>query len=116
LLLIIHRIADDFFGAGCVLPGAEASQGWASVDLAAARGSMRINGKLVGQGVGSDIVSGHPLEALAWLANKRAEAGEVVVKGEIVLLGSVVKTHWLEPGDCVECEVEGLGSVKVTFE
>ena len=99
-----------------MLPGADASKGWSSIDLAAARGFMRINGELVGEGVGADIVAGHPLEALAWLANKRAETGDGVAKGEIVMLGSVVKTHWLEPGDCVECEVEGLGSVKVTFE
>lgn len=115
VLISLFRIADDFFGAGCVLPPDDGARKWASVDLAKARGSMRINGTLVGEGVGADIVSGHPLEALAWLANKRAETGESLAEGEIVMLGSVVKTHWLAPGDTVECEVEGLGAVKVTF-
>ena len=99
-------IADDFFNAGVVL--ARPVNDWRSLDLAALKGSMTINETLVGEGTGADIL-GHPLEALAWLANRYAKMGWSVPKGTFVLLGSVVQTHWVSPGDSVVCTIEGLG-------
>lgn len=105
-------VADDFFNAGCVL-GPERKD-WQSLDLAAVTGRMRANGVEIGSGVGADIL-GHPLEALAWLANMRAERGLELQAGEFVTLGSVVQTHWVSPGDLIEVEVEGLGAAVVEF-
>jgi 2-oxo-3-hexenedioate decarboxylase/2-keto-4-pentenoate hydratase len=99
-------IADDFFNAACVL-GAPV-EAWRDLDLAAVRGHMVINGAEVGEGRGGDIL-GHPLEALAWLANALAARGRQLEGGEFVLLGSVVETRWLAPGDLVEVAIEGLG-------
>ena len=65
-------IADDFFGAGCVL-GPPVTD-WRGLDLTAVEGSMYINGECVGSGSGADIM-GHPFEALAWLANSMAGRG-----------------------------------------
>jgi len=105
-------IADDFFGAGCVLgPPVEAV---APGDLSAATASMTINGREVGSGVGTDIL-GHPLDALAWLANNMAGRGHGLRQGEFVLLGSLVQTHWVEPGDEVTIMNEPLGAVHVAF-
>ena len=106
-------IADDFFGAGCVLGRPVA--GWRSLDLASITGGMSINGESVGTGVGGDIL-GHPLEALAWLANSKARRGETLASGEFVLLGSIVQTRWVEAGDRVEIEIEGLGEASILFE
>merc|ERR1711920_642834 len=39
--------------------------------LASVQGFMDISGEKVGNGFGRDIIDGHPLEALAWLLNKR---------------------------------------------
>ena len=64
-------IADDFFNAACVL-GAPVDN-WHELDLTAVAGRMRINGCEVGMGRGGDIL-GHPLNALAWLANALAGA------------------------------------------
>ena len=36
--------------------------------------------------------------------------------GEIVLLGSVVETKWVEPGNLVEIEIDGLGRASALFE
>ena len=33
----------------------------------------------------------------------------------MVLTGSVVETKWVEPGDTVRVEIEGLGEASVTF-
>ena len=106
-------IADDFFSAGAVLgPPVTA---WRDVDLAAAGGTMAINGTPVGAGTGADVM-GHPFEALTWLANHAAASGRPLAAGDVVLTGSVVETKWVEPGDTVLVAIEGLGEAGVTFE
>jgi 2-keto-4-pentenoate hydratase len=105
-------IADDFFGAGCVL-GAPVA-GFDPFELARATASMTINGKQVGAGVGTDIL-GEPLEALVWLANNQAARGVGLRAGEFVLLGSLVQTHWLTPGAEVVVANDPLGEVRASF-
>jgi 2-oxo-3-hexenedioate decarboxylase/2-keto-4-pentenoate hydratase len=105
-------IADDFFNAACVLGAPVAA--WRDLDLASLRGRMRINGAEVGTGRGGDIL-GHPLEALAWLANALVARGRCLEAGEIVLLGSVVETRWVAAGDRVDVTIEGLGSARARF-
>ena len=58
---------------------------------------------------------GHPFEALAWLANLRASLGLGLRAGAFVLLGSVVETRWVAPGDEVTVAIEGLGEIRATF-
>lgn len=107
-------VADDFFNAGCVL--GPLRRNWRGLDLAGLQGRMSINGQEVGRGRG-ELVMGHPLNALAWLANTRIEHGLAPLrKGQFVLLGSVVATHWLKAGDRVETEVEGLGSLRLDID
>lgn len=105
-------IADDFFGAGCVLGPAVTD--WVDFDLSTIEGSMSINGKRVGSGKGSDIM-GHPLEALAWLANSFAARDKCLLGGEFVLLGSLVETKWVERGDVVTIEQAGIGIATAHF-
>ncbi len=100
-------VADDFFHAGCVLGRAVAD--WRSLDLPALAGRMLINGDEVGSGQGGDVL-GHPLSALAWLANLCAAHHRPLRAGIFVLLGSVVETRWLSAGDRVEIAIEGLGT------
>ena len=109
-------VADDLFGAGCVLGRAIPSQCWSALDLASIRGEMWINGISVGSGFGRDIINGHPFEALAWLANMKAERGEMLMQGDIILLGSVVQTKWLQRGDHVKVVVEGLGQAELHLQ
>ena len=104
-------IADDFFGAGCVL--GEPRGNWQALDLAACAAFMTVNGKAAGRGTGA-LVLGHPLEALAWLANSLAERDKTLKAGDIVMTGSMVEPRWLEPGDWVDVTVEGLGVAAVT--
>ncbi len=98
--------ADNAFNAGCVV-GPE-NHDWRSLDLARVRGTMRINGAAVGEGVGGDVL-GHPLEALAWLANHLIGRGRRLRAGDVVLTGSVVATRWPEVGDEMTTEIESLG-------
>ena len=105
-------VADDFFAAGCVLGKPLARS--AAPDLLAVVGRALINGVEVGQGTGADVL-GHPHNALAWLANHLATEDKGLRAGQIVLTGSLVKTVWLNAGDKVVMELEGLGRVEATF-
>ncbi len=105
-------IADDFFGAGCVL--GEARRDWQSLDLAACGAIMTVNGKDAGRGSGA-MVLGHPLEALAWLANNLVERGNSLRQGDIVMTGSMVETRWLEAGDWVDVTIDRLGVAAVSL-
>jgi len=105
-------VADDFFAAGCVLGEAVARN--EAPDLLQVTGRAVINGKEVGRGTGADVL-GHPHNALAWLANHLAEEGKGLHEGQIVLTGSLVKTVWLDAGDSVVMELDGLGTVAADF-
>jgi 2-keto-4-pentenoate hydratase len=105
-------VADDFFAAGCVL-GAPVARS-AAPDLLDIAGRAVINGVEDGRGTGADVL-GHPHHALAWLANHLAAGGKALRGGQIVLTGSLVKTVWLKPGDCVTMDLSGLGAVQVSF-
>src|SRR3981189_2036064 len=104
--------APVFLPAGCV-PGKPLARS-AAPDLLAVVGRALINGVEVGQGTGADVL-GHPHNALAWLPNHLAADGKGLRAGEIVLTGSLVKTVWLNAGDKVVMELEGLGRVEATF-
>lgn len=106
-------VADNFFNAACIL--ADPVTDWRGIDLGDVQGLVELNGEEVGTGAGS-LIMGHPLEALAWLANRLAERGRELKAGEFVTLGSVVPTMWVSPGDRIGVEMSGLGRVSVTFE
>ena len=105
-------VADDFFAAGCVLGKPVARVGLP--DVLHVIGRALVNGVEVGRGSGADVL-GHPHNALAWLANHLAADGKNLRAGQIVLTGSLVKTVWLNAGDEVVMELEGLGRVAATF-
>jgi 2-oxo-3-hexenedioate decarboxylase/2-keto-4-pentenoate hydratase len=106
-------IADDFFQAACVL-GPEIAD-WQRRDLAALRGRILFDGAQRGAGTGAAVM-GHPLEALAWLANRLGQDGRRLAAGDFVLTGSFVVVQWVTsfPTDAT-VEVEGLGSVGARF-
>ena len=116
-------IADDFFHYACVLgPPSESqhpksqhpkSQHPKSVrpeSLRDVTAAMTINGLQVGRGIGTDIL-GEPLQVLCWLANNAAAWGTPLLAGDVVLLGSLVQTQWIHPGDVVTVANDPLGEV-----
>jgi len=106
-------IANNAWNAGCVL--GPALRGWRALDLAAITGVMAINGVEIGRGRGADVMNGHPLHALAWVANTVAGRGRPLRRGMIVQTGSVVATQWPKPGDTVTVSFTGLGEASVRF-
>jgi 2-keto-4-pentenoate hydratase len=108
---VLTLIADNAWNAG-IVRGA-ALRDWRHVDLEAARGVMRINGTVVGEGYGRDVM-GHPMEALLWLVNLLAQQGKSLTQGMIVMTGSMVATKFVNPGDIVGLSVDGLSEVQLS--
>ena len=107
----ICSIAINISNGGAVL--GEPVADWQDIDLPASRGTMRINGEIVGEGVGADVM-GHPLEPLVWLANTLAGEGVSMEKDSIILTGSFAPPVMLEPGDEASVHIEGLGSAQLS--
>jgi 2-keto-4-pentenoate hydratase len=108
---VLTLIADNAWNAG-IVRGA-ALWDWGYVDLEAAHGVMRINGTVVGEGYGRDVM-GHPMEALLWLVNMLAQQGKSLTQGMIVMTGSMVATKFVNPGDIVGLSVDGLSEVQLS--
>lgn len=88
---------------------------WRTLDLAALRGALRVDGVLRGEGLGAALM-GDPLAALAWLAESGCAAVFGGLRaGQVVFLGSVCTPVWLE-GPCrVTVAFEGLGEAVAEF-
>jgi 2-keto-4-pentenoate hydratase len=105
-------VSDNAMNNGCIIGPAVTD--WRRLDLGALKCRMVVNGKVVGEGHGRDAY-GHPLEALAWLANRLAKrGGRGLEKGDLVMTGSLVVNKVLQKGDTMATEIEGLGEAKLT--
>jgi 2-keto-4-pentenoate hydratase len=106
-------IADNTWSEGAVL-GAPVTD-WKGLDLARLRGVATINGDPVGEGVGAAAL-GHPLDAVAWLANHLAARGRGLVFRDVVITGSMITSKFVRAGDVVRFSVERLGEVELRVE
>lgn len=106
-------IADNAWNEGAVL--GEPVRDWQGMDLAALRGVATINGRHAGEGHGRDVM-GHPLDALAWMANNLASRGLGLWRGDVVITGSLVTTKYPKPGDLVRFEAGNLGAVELRVD
>jgi 2-keto-4-pentenoate hydratase len=79
-----------------------------------AKTALKINGTAAGTGVAGDAL-GHPLEAVAWLANMLNQDGESLKAGEFVMTGSSMRTTFPSIGDKYEFCVDGLGCLRTQF-
>ena len=110
---VLMLIADNAWNEGAVL-GAPVRD-WQGMDLAALQGVATINGANVGTGHGRDVM-GHPLDALAWLANHLAARGLGLWRGDVVITGSLVTSKFPKAGDLVRFEAGALGAVELRVD
>lgn len=103
-------IADDFWQWGAVL-GAPVA-GWQGLDLTANKAVATLDGVSQGEGFGAAAL-GHPLAAVAWLANHLAARGRTLTAGMIVQTGSLIAPIRPQPGQTVVADHGPLG--RVTF-
>lgn len=110
---LLTMIADNAWNEGAVL--GEPVRNWQNIDLAALQGVATINGANVGAGHGRDVM-GHPLDALAWLANHLAARGLGLWRGDVVITGSLVTSKFAKAGDLVRFDAGPLGSVELQVD
>ena len=73
------------------------------------------NGEIIGTAA-TGAVLGNPAEAVAWLANKLAEAELALEEGDLVLSGAVIGSVRMAAGDVLKATFGGgLGSVGLKF-
>jgi len=111
-MAVAEMIADDFFQKAVVM-GPETAD-WRDLDFPALRGTTAVNGETRGEGLGGDVM-GHPLTALAWLADALAARGTSLKAGQIVLTGSMVRAAPIASGETAICAIEGLGEASLTL-
>jgi 2-keto-4-pentenoate hydratase len=109
--LDVHAlIAENSWNAGAVCGAATV----ALPDLASLEGTVLRDGEVVDRGAGRDVL-GHPLNALAWLANHLNALGERLRPGELVMTGNLVTTKFVKPGETYRFDLSNLGGVAVTI-
>jgi 2-keto-4-pentenoate hydratase len=101
----LQLVADNAWNEGAVL--GERRTDWDTLDLAALRGEVLIDGQHVGEGVGSDLM-GHPLDALAWLARCASDRGQPMRRGEVAILGSLVTSKFPKPSQHIVFRLQGF--------
>ena len=80
-----------------------------------ATGTAYSNGQEIGSGHSRDVM-GHPLKAMAWMANHLQQRGHVFKAGQWVSTGSWVASYFPEPGEQLRFEIAGLAQVMVTID
>ena len=108
---ILTLIADNAWNAGLVLGEPLAGRDLQRLDQIT--GVALINGQEVGRGAGSDVL-GHPLDALAWLANHLQARGHGLRKGDIITTGSLVKTQFPSSPSEVSWRLSGAQELRVS--
>jgi 2-keto-4-pentenoate hydratase len=109
---IVDTIADNGSSALFVL-GAEVPP-VADLDLTSRTMQLTEDDAVVSTGRGSDCL-GNPLNALRWLARTAQQNGAPLRAGHIVLSGALGPMVAVRPGSGYAAEIDGIGSVAVSF-
>ena len=109
----LDLIADNTWNEGAVLGRPVAN--WRDLDLGKIRAVASINGSTVGEGIGAEAM-GHPLDAVAWIADHLSTRGHGLLRKDVVITGSLVTSKRVKAGDLVRFELENAGGVELRIE
>jgi 2-keto-4-pentenoate hydratase len=101
-------VAENAWNHGVVLGSAIAAKDFEA--LWQTQATAFINGQAIGQGHSSDVM-GHPLIAMAWIANHMRARGRRFKAGDWVTTGSWVASQFPVAGQELRFELHGLGEV-----
>ena len=76
---------------------------------------LRKNGQLLASACGAEAL-GDPIGVVVWLANKLAQSGRYIKKGEVVLTGSLTEFFFVDPHDTIDVSFSNLGSIHLSIE
>lgn len=109
----LQLVADNAWNEGAVL--GDPRRDWRSLDLAATRGAVSLDGAEIGAGHGRDLM-GHPLDALAWLADSLSRRGIGMRAGDVAILGSLVTSKFPLAGQRLRFELDGFAPIELTID
>ncbi|MBZ5633963.1 MAG: fumarylacetoacetate hydrolase family protein [Acidobacteriia bacterium] len=87
---------------------------WQSIDLAGQAVRVTVNGKVLREGTGSNVL-GHPLHALEWLVHSLSARGLGLKAGQYVTTGVTTEVYMGEREDRITADFGPVGSVELTF-
>jgi len=101
-------IADNCSSTGFVIGS------WLSpnTNLSDLKIDLKVDGKIVATG-SSDAILGNPWESVVAAARLSLQYNEPLKKGMILLAGAATSAVFVQIGQTVEAEIEGLGNVKL---
>ncbi|MGF1503781.1 MAG: 2-keto-4-pentenoate hydratase [Anaerolineae bacterium] len=103
-------IADNGVNYGLVV--GPTVEGWQSVDLMEVIVSLTLDGELQSSGKAADI-GFDPYEAVAWLANDRAERGDPLRAGQLISSGDLIGPVEANPGSTITADFGSFARVEV---
>jgi 2-keto-4-pentenoate hydratase len=109
----LQLVADNAWNEGAVL-GAGRND-WRALDLAAMRGVVSLDGIVIGEGRGGDLM-GHPLDALAWLADCLSRRAITMRAGDVAILGSLVTSKFPLAGQRLRFELDGFAPIELAVD
>lgn len=107
----LAAITADLGFAGALVTGAPC-EGWRALDLAGLGVSLSVNGTVVRDGRGAEVL-GHPLNALADYVEQVGSEGRVVPAGELVTTGTWTQPYMGQRGERVVADFGPLGRVEL---
>ena len=113
-ITVKDSIADNASN-GAVVLGGKLTPLSPDIDLRLMGMVLEKNGGIIGTAAGAAVL-GNPAEAVAWLANKLAEHGIILRKGEFIMSGSLTRASDIEPGSFFRATFDRLGSVSAYIE
>lgn len=116
----IDRVTPQSLAADNAIHGAwihgDAIEDFASIDLGAQATQLLVNGEPLLAG-SSDRVLGHPLSALAWLANTLPEFGKTLRAGDYVTTGITTdEIYHANAGDSIVADLGDVGEASLRFD
>ena len=106
-------IADN--AIGCLLALGPAAAGGLTHDLAGQPVVVRINGEVVSEGAGRNVL-GDPWNVMVWFANHLSAQEHTLEAGHVVTTGSAADVVQCRPGDTVTADFGPIGRAEVRFE
>jgi 2-keto-4-pentenoate hydratase len=109
---LVDTVADNASSSHFVLGALKKQLG--DIDLVNCKMTMKRRGEQVSSGIGGACL-GNPLNAAVWLADTMVKYGRPLEAGNVVMTGALGPMVAVIPGDIIEVEIEGLGSVRASF-
>jgi 2-oxo-hept-3-ene-1,7-dioate hydratase len=105
---VVDQVADFGTCAGIVVGGRPVRP--VDVDLRRVGAIVSRNGVIEETGLSAAVLN-HPVNAVAWLANRLAAEGQRLEAGELVLAGAFTRPLPVAPADTVYVDYGELGSI-----